>query len=578
MPAVIECALVLAAYLWLTANWLPSAIAALVFLALRMLRHEHRDDLRELNFFSLAYLLLAALLPAVGYVSWQWWQKQAIGGDVTSPLVALPLALILHRLSWYFALNPELLRKKQGEKAIIIYGAGTVARSLLQEIRSADLANQYRIAAFVDNDPAKIGSRLGPYQVFAGSQLPELVARYNVREIWFTMPPSAELMQQTMDSLQNFVLQYKIVPRKIEHILPDIRNLKIEDLVRRNEIKLDPTPLKTLLQGKRVLVTGAAGSIGSEIARQVLQYEPARLTMLDQWEFGIYSLEKEFQDCPVAEFIIADTRDANRMRLVIAGVKPEIIFHAAAYKHVPLMELNYPEAVRTNILGTWHLLDAAAQYLSRDKDSKLRFVNISTDKAVAPENMMGLTKRISELLVFNITQELKELQNRFQTVSVRFGNVLGSSGSVVPLFWEQIARGGPLTVTHPEMERFFMTIPEAVNLVLHALPVSSGNDILALDMGRPVKILELAERLILLSGKLPHKDIKIVFTGMRPGEKLKEELFWQKNSVETSLPFIFRSEADLKKLNTRETIAKISDALKEQHSLAWFKDFLRNFL
>lgn len=534
---------------------------------------EKKEDIRNLYFYS---FLRALCLPLVPIWLVFFFHENFVFRELMALLGYLPLSSLLHRLSWYYILNRELLTKMKGDIPIVIYGAGTVGQSLLHEMQNSDLEKKYRIVAFVDNDPKKIGSRIGVYQVLAGKNLRDIVQKENVREVWFTMPPSRELLQTTLDSLENFVVEYKVVPRKIEKILPDIRNLRIEDLVKRREIYLDNSRLQELFFNKRVFITGAAGSIGKEIAKQVLGFSVSRVVLLDQWEYGVYQLQREFSLDKRVEVVLGDIRDQNRMNLLIREEKPEIVFHAAAYKHVPLMELNYTEAVRTNILGTWYLLEACINYLRFFPEKSLHFVNISTDKAVAPESILGITKRIAELFTYNAAKLIRE--NRFRTVSVRFGNVLGSSGSVVPLFWEQIAQGGPVTVTHPEMERFFMTIPEAVNLVLHALRVSQGEDILALDMGKPVRIVDLAERLILLSGKIPHKDIAIVYTGIRPGEKLKEELFWQKDSVNTEIPFIFRSQGDVKELDLPQVAHTIAEALKENHSLVWFKEFLRRYV
>ncbi|HNJ66956.1 MAG TPA: SDR family oxidoreductase, partial [Turneriella sp.] len=433
-----------------------------------------------------------------------------------------------------------------------------------------------QIAAVVDNDPQKEGAHLGPYRVHAGKHLPTLAEKYQVKEIWFTMPVTPDFLKQVMDQLTGMSIAYKVIPRKLAQFAPDIRNLRIEDLIQRPEIRLDPGPVERAIRERRVLVTGAAGSIGRELSRQIAALGPARLTLIDQWEHGVYQLEQEFNGENIF-CAIADVRNEKRLADIITQEKPELIFHAAAYKHVPLMETNHLQAIDTNIMGTWHLLAAALRYAAGlPQGQQVRMVNISTDKAVQPENIMGISKRMAELLVFNAA---RESDGRLKTTSVRFGNVLGSSGSVVPLFWDQIQRGGPVTVTHPEMERFFMTIPEAVRLVLQAAALEEETDcILALDMGKPVRITELAERLILLAGKKPGSEIAITYSGIRPGEKLKEELFWETNSVRTAIPFIFRSTADLKEMDIQGFMGLLQSALEENRSRSWYREFLLRYV
>lgn len=545
-------------------------VAALVLLKL------YRANLRFLNLYVLRSLFFVSLMGACTAVAHGLCAGGHHYGEAAALLLFQNSATLAHRLFWYFRLNPETRFKKQGLTPVIIYGAGTVAHHLLQDLSTEDLLGKYQIAAIVDNDTQKTGGHVGPYRIHAGNDLRALAEKYQAAEIWFTMPATPDFLREVMDSLQNLNITYKLVPRKLAQFAPDVRKLRIEDLIRRPEIRLDESRVVTALGGKRVLVTGAAGSIGRELAKQIAALGPARLTLIDQWEHGVYQLEQDFN----AENIfcaIADVRNERRLHDIIAAEKPQIIFHAAAYKHVPLMESNHLQAIETNILGTWHLIGAVSKYLHENSNADaVRLVNISTDKAVAPENIMGITKRIAELIVYNSGLHSN---GRLLTASVRFGNVLGSSGSVVPLFWEQIQRGGPLTVTHPDMERFFMTIPEAVRLVLQAASLpEEAETILALDMGKPVRIVELAERLILLAGKKPHEDIQIIFSGIRPGEKLKEELFWEKDSVRTAIPFIFRSAAELKSLDIDDFLLKLREALENDHSRSWYKEFLLRFV
>lgn len=561
---------------WVNLSPYWAAAAAAGHVAVLVSLKLYRANLRFISLYVLRTLFLISLTGAVGAALFAFFAHERLHLETLALIAFQNAATLTHRLFWYFRLNPETRFKKQGLTPVIIYGAGTVAYHLLQDLSAEDLLGKYQIAAIVDNDKQKTGGHVGPYRIHAGTELRALAEKYQASEIWFTMPATPDFLREVMDSLQKLSITYKLIPRKLAQFAPDIRKLRIEDLIRRPEIRLDESRVLAALGGKRVLVTGAAGSIGRELARQIAALEPARLTLIDQWEHGVYQLEQEFN----AENVfcaIADVRNERRLYDIIASEKPQVIFHAAAYKHVPLMEANHLQAIETNILGTWHLIGAVSKYLADNGAvSPVRLVNISTDKAVAPESIMGITKRIAELIVYNSG---KHSNGRLQTASVRFGNVLGSSGSVVPLFWDQIQRGGPLTVTHPDMERFFMTIPEAVRLVLQAASLpEEAETILALDMGKPVRIVELAERLILLAGKKPHEDIQIIFSGIRPGEKLQEELFWEKDSVQTAIPFIFRSAAELRHLDIEDFLLRLREALNGEHSRSWYKEFLLRFV
>ncbi len=559
-------------------SWLQAILFAVSFIFIFVMAGVYKTGWEYMNLYHLEVLfsLSCGTVFLYSYANFHFsWQTS---WETLIAALALAFLLLLNRILWYFKLNPEHIKKKTGEKSVFIYGAGSVTMHLLQELTASDIIGRYHIAAILDNDEKKIGSRIGPYKIEDGKNIKQLVDRYGASEIWLTMPAGAIDLEEVIDTLRDNSILYKVVPRKFEHIMPDIRSLRIEDLIQRPEIRLSPEPLKELFSGKRVMVTGAAGSIGSEIARQIISLGASRIVLLDQSEHGIYEWDKEILANKRAECHIADIGNRQRIMEIVQSEKPQIIFHAAAYKHVPLMEKNFKEAIYTNIIGTYNLLYCATEYLKQaGEHAEIKFVNISTDKAVSPENTMGLTKRISELIVYNMYRRFKGKGGRFEAVSVRFGNVLSSSGSVVPLFWEQIQKGGPLTITHKEMERFFMTIPEAVNLVLHAVSVSKGDDILALDMGKPVKILGLAERLILLSGHMPYKEIGIEFVGIRPGEKLKEEVFWTKNSVPTQNPYIYRSSNELAKINIDKLIRDIQTILPEQRSLTWWKSYLKQY-
>lgn len=574
-----------------------------VFFVLFILPNEYRDIFLFL-YFGIHYIFRVSILTLLRVYSANWryllfdhfiyyFIIAVIEAIVCSIAVSgidnllshgIPLFLILlsftvfSRIIIFFILNPEGRKKKHGEIPLLIYGAGTVTMHLLQDLMDSDLTGKYKISAIIDNDEKKISTRIGPYRVNPGEKIKELILEHGIQEIWFTMPFARDFIQSVIDSLSGFSLSFKIVPRKTEHLIPDIRSIRIEDLVKRPEIHLDSAHLYQFFNNKRIIITGAAGSIGSEIARQILEYKPQRVVFIDQHEKGIYDIEKEFEKDDYARghsiAYIADIQNERRMQEIIFSEKPHMLFHAAAYKHVPLMEINFTEAIETNVIGTYRLFRTIAEF-AQTSGYPVQLINISSDKAVSPKNIMGITKRVSELLAYNIALSSNK---KIKSSSVRFGNVLGSSGSVVPLFWNQIQNHENITITHPDMERFFMTIPEAVHLVFHATYQSGGEDIMALDMGDPVKITDLAERLIMLAGYVPGKDIHIDYIGKRPGEKLKEELFWTKGSVKTENPYIFRSTKDLKELNIPQFIARTKEALDSKHSLAWWKNFFASYI
>ena len=413
-------------------------------------------------------------------------------------------------------------RGPKGSPTLII-GAGEAGNMVAREIRShGELP--YRPVGFIDDDPAKVGYRVAGLPVLGSRKdLPQIVRRHSIKQVIIAMPSApGTVVREIVDLCKGLDVSLKTLPGVYELIdgrvsVRFIRDVQIEDLLRREQVKVDLESIAGYLGGKRVLITGAGGSIGSELSRQVARFKPAELLLLGHGENSIYEIEMELRaNRPDLELvpIIADIRDQNKIDRVFERFRPEVVFHAAAHKHVPLMEANPDEAITNNIFGTWNVASAADRYGAE------RFVLISTDKAVNPTSVMGSSKRAAEILIQTLNWRSKT-----KFVAVRFGNVLGSRGSVIPLFTKQIARGGPVTVTHPEMRRYFMTIPEAVQLVIQAAALGEGGEIFVLDMGKPIRILDMARDLIRLSWLEPDKDIKIEFTGIRPGEKLFEDLF-----------------------------------------------------
>ena len=404
---------------------------------------------------------------------------------------------------------------------IFVYGAGSAGVTLLRELRN-NASLHYQVCGFIDDHQPKTGMRVHNVPVLGrGEDLARLAARHSVSEVLIAIPSaSGRQMSRILEICRSAGVRSKTVPGLGELLngsatLAHVRDVAVEDLLERSAIQLDMDEIRGSLEGQVVLITGAAGSIGSELCRQVARVKPAAIVAFDAGETPLFHIAAEMRELfPGVPFHaeIGSIQNRRRVAEIFATHAPSVVYHAAAYKHVPLMEGNIFEAVENNVLGTFTLASAAAEYGAGT------FVMISSDKAVHPTNVMGATKRIAELVI----RSLQARGTKF--VSVRFGNVLGSQGSVVPLFKKQIAAGGPVTVTHPDMRRFFMTIPEAVQLVLQASTMGRGGEIFVLDMGEPVKIVELARKLILLSGLTPGSDIEIQFTGTRPGEKLYEEL------------------------------------------------------
>ena len=433
-----------------------------------------------------------------------------------------------------YVMNKPKYRQIQRKKnKVLIIGAGDAGAMLLREIERYHIANR-QVVGFIDDDKNKTGKiLLGVKVLGTRNELVKIASEKGIDEIIIAMPSVKgkeikaiiNICKQTNCKLTILPGLYEIIEGKVS--ISQLRPVDIEDLLGRDPVKLDTTAVREYLAGKIVLITGAGGSIGSEIVRQVAKMQPKKLLLLGKGENSIYEITQELKiNSPEVKTvpIIADIRDKERIKAIMDYFEPQVVFHAAAHKHVPLMEYQPAEAVRNNILGTKVVADEAAAH------NVETFVMISTDKAVNPTSVMGCTKRVAEMYVQSMN---KNSGTRF--VAVRFGNVLGSRGSVIPLFKKQIAKGGPVTVTHPDMKRYFMTIPEASQLVLQAGAMAKGGEVFVLDMGEPVRIYDLAKDLITLSGLIPDKDIEIKITGLRPGEKLFEELLSAEDGTEKTM-------------------------------------------
>lgn len=424
----------------------------------------------------------------------------------------------------------ELKNPSRDKRQVIIYGAGE-SGLITKRALDRDANTRFKVSAFIDDDPAKEGKTVEGIRIFNTSELEQLLNANDVAHLIISIQNvSADKKQTIIEKCLAHDVPILNVPPVTSWIngelsFKQIKKVKIEDLLERDPIQLDLDIIRKQLTDKTILITGGAGSIGSEIARQIIPFKPKKLIILDQAESALYDLELELNEnyhWKNFETVIADIRQYDRMERVFNFFRPDVVFHAAAYKHVPVMEANPSEAILTNVQGSKILADLSGKYKVE------KFVMVSTDKAVNPTSIMGATKRIAEIYCQSLN---KVGQTKF--ITTRFGNVLDSSGSVIPRFKKQVDEGGPITVTHPDIERFFMTIPEACQLVLEAGALGNGGEIFIFDMGKSIRIVDLAKKMIKLSGLTLGKDIQIVFTGLRPGEKIYEELLANK---ETTLP------------------------------------------
>jgi FlaA1/EpsC-like NDP-sugar epimerase len=520
-------------------------VAALLVVALKLvfflitksfagiIKYTSVEDAKRI-FYALTYSLLMLLLADSVY--YYYTQAYIIPVsiliiDYCVSMLSMAAFRILVKIIYFEWRNQQ--SSQSSEKVnILIYGAGE-AGVITKRTISQDKDNTMNVVAFLDDDPAKVRNTIDGIPIYQNTaeNLSRLIRQKQVEVLIIAIQGiSPERKKEIIDNCLSFGIQARSIPPVQKWIngelsLKQIKDVNIEDVLGRDPISLDKSKISKDIEGKIIMITGAAGSIGSELTRQVLTFSPKKLVLIDQAESALYDLELELTEMLVKinfETRVCNITNSNRMEKLFRKYKPDIVFHAAAYKHVPVMEDNPSEAVLTNILGTKIVADLSA------KHGVGKFVMISTDKAVNPTSVMGASKRIAEIYIQSLNNHLVHknalAQHTTRFITTRFGNVLGSNGSVIPRFRKQIAQGGPVTITHPEITRYFMTIPEACQLVLEAGSMGEGGEIFLFDMGKSIKIVDLAKKMIKLSGLTLGKDIQLVFTGLRPGEKLYEEL------------------------------------------------------
>ncbi|NLC64711.1 MAG: polysaccharide biosynthesis protein [Erysipelothrix sp.] len=511
-------------------------------------------------------------------------KDQSMGALMIMMLLNMIFMFISRGMYRYMRLLNMRKSRKHSGKQILIYGAGSSGRMILTEILE-NVDYDYHVVGFMDDNVALHKTRIFSTTVYGGiDELDFVFDKYDIDEVIVAMPSQS---RDTVQPILNALTKYKVTINKVSssklliessNFRQSLRSINVLDLLGRKEIVIDDIEIQNTIKDKVVMITGAGGSIGSELVRQIVTREPKFLILIDVNETGIYAIQQEIRIqmqqgiIPMVDGIslIKSIREKDALEAVFKEYKPELVFHAAAHKHVPLMESVPEEALKNNILGTFNLIKLS------DKYNVQKFVNISTDKAVNPTNVMGATKRFNEMMLQTLNKSSKT-----KFVAVRFGNVLGPNGSVVPLFKKQIQSGGPLTVTHPDIARYFMTIPEAVSLVLQSAVYAKGGEIFVLDMGKPVKILDMAEKIIELSGLKPYEDIDIQFVGLRPGEKLYEELLMDEEGMtKTPNDLIFVTKPmDFTEAFIYESISKINRAIEESNTdyIALLKELVSTY-
>ena len=543
------------------------AVYEIYFIFLKVYKHITRfENGKDYFVYIFACLLAGITLAATRFIlkiDINSVRKQILGAFITS------IGIVGLRIAIRFFMSLLMQERDSGDGKrynVLIIGAGYAGRDIIKSIKQT-MNEKYNIVGIIDDDKSKLNCSINGVDVIGNrNQIVNICNKKEIDEIFFAISKiDKKKKKEILEICQETGKKIRILPTtediiRNKNMYQNLREVDIEDILGRDPVKLDNKKIGTLIEGKTILITGAGGSIGSELCRQIIKYNPSRMVLFDIYENNLYDIELELKSIYKhieIDAIVGSVRDLKKLESVFEKYNPYLVFHAAAHKHVPLMEDSPLEAIKNNVFGTYNVANCADKYGSK------KMILISTDKAVNPTNIMGATKRLCEMII-----QVKNKNSKTEYAAVRFGNVLGSNGSVVPLFKKQIAEGGPVTVTHKDIIRYFMTIPEAAQLVLQAMSYAKGGEIFVLDMGEPVKIYDLAVSLIKLSGYEPDIDIPIVFTGLRPGEKLYEELLMKEEGLQkTENKKIYIGElTDLDEKDILEKIAKLKHLIEDENT------------
>lgn len=543
------------------------AVYEIYFIFLKVYKHITRfENGKDYFVYIFACLLAGITLAATRFIlkiDINSVRKQILGAFITS------IGIVGLRIAIRFFMSLLMQERDSGDGKrynVLIIGAGYAGRDIIKSIKQT-MNEKYNIVGIIDDDKSKLNCSINGIDVIGNrNQIVNICNKKEIDEIFFAISKiDKKKKKEILEICQETGKKIRILPTtediiRNKNMYQNLREVDIEDILGRDPVKLDNKKIGTLIEGKTILITGAGGSIGSELCRQIIKYNPSRMVLFDIYENNLYDIELELKSIYKhikIDAIVGSVRDLKKLESVFEIYNPYLVFHAAAHKHVPLMENSPLEAIKNNVFGTYNVANCADKYKAR------KMILISTDKAVNPTNIMGATKRLCEMII-----QVKNKTSKTEYAAVRFGNVLGSNGSVVPLFKKQIAEGGPVTVTHKDIIRYFMTIPEAAQLVLQAMSYAKGGEIFVLDMGEPVKIYDLAVSLIKLSGYEPDIDIPIVFTGLRPGEKLYEELLMKEEGLQkTENKKIFIGEpTQLDEKDILEKLAKLKKLIENEET------------